>query len=213
MPAPFEIDFRDALNARQTASAATPFPVTATPGGTAGAPSASAVMAVQGFGFTSSVSVTRPSNTTAYTAGDCVGIADSGTPANAGSAILAFLLAGPAGGEIYLTDVDLRIHLSAVPSGMTTFRLHLYDAAPDAILDNAAWDLSSSGDRGKYLGYVDLVQPADLGSTLYSQNPAINKRLKLAAASTTLYGVLQTTGAYTPASGTVYVPALKTVAV
>jgi hypothetical protein len=44
------------------------------------------------------------------------------------------------------------------------YRLHLYDAAPDAILDNAAWDLPAVGnDRSKYLGFIDIVLPADLG--------------------------------------------------
>jgi hypothetical protein len=176
------------------------------------AANSASALTVQGQGFTSSVSIGRPENATAYTAGDAIGVADSGTPANAGSAILTFANIGPAGGHVIITDANLRINLSAVTSGMTTFRLHLYNAAPDAILDNAAWDLSSSGDRGKYLGFIDIATPADLGSTLYSQNPGVNKKVKLAAASTSLYGVLQTIGAYTPASATVYVPELQAIA-
>lgn len=167
---------------------------------------------VKGVGYRAAVDVTRPSNTTLYPALVVIGIADAGTPANAGSAILTFADIGPAGGHVFITDANLLIALAAVPAGMTAFRLHLYDAAPDAILDNAAFNLSSAGDRGKYLGYVDIAVPQDLGSSLYTQNPNIGKKVKLAAASTSLFGVLQTIGSFTPASGTVYSVKLHTVA-
>lgn len=171
----------------------------------------SEALAAGGGGRTTSVAITRPSNTTGYGAGDVIGVADSGTPANAGSAIHTFALAGPTDGHILITDARLRIDLAAVPSGMTSFRLHLYNASPDAILDNAVWDLSSSGDRGKYLGYIDLGTPVDLGSTLFVQQTSLQKLVKLSG--TSLYGQLQTIGTYTPASGTVYTVALQTVAV
>lgn len=153
-------------------------------------------------GYTSAVTFTRPANTTAYTAGDVVGIADAGTPANAGSAIHELTSIGPAGGTVLITAADLRADVNAVPSGMTTFRLHLYDAAPTAILDNAAWDLPA-GDRAAYLGYIDLSQVIDVGSTLYVQADQVNKQFKLASGSTSLYGLLVTNGGYTPSSGAV----------
>jgi hypothetical protein len=167
---------------------------------------------VGGLSYRSSVTITRPSNTTAYTAGDVVGQADSGTPANAGSAILEFTEVGPHGGLVLIAEARFEVDVSSVPSGMTTFRLHLYDASPDAILDNAAWDLSSSGDRGKYLGYVDISTPVDLGSTLFSQNLMVNKVVKLAAGSTSLFGELQTTSGYTPTSAAVKKVTLVTAA-
>lgn len=160
-------------------------------------------------GYSSSVAITRPDNTTAYTAGDVIGQADSGTPANAGDAILEFASIGPAGAHILITDWSLRVDLSAVPSGMTNFRLHLYNASPDAILDNAAWDLSSSGDRGKYLGYLEMGTPVDLGSTLFVQTQQQPKQIKLASGVSSVYGVLRTIGGYTPASQTVYTVALN----
>lgn len=163
-------------------------------------------------GYKSSVSITRPSNTTAYTGGDALGIADAGTPANAGSAILTFANIGPAGGFILITETRLEIDVSSVPLGMTSFRLNLYDASPDAILDNAAWDLSSSGDRGKYLGYLDLGTPIDIGSTLYVQTTQNIKQVKLATSSSSLYGVLVTNGGYTPSSGAVKVVTLLSTA-
>lgn len=153
-------------------------------------------------GYTSAVTFPRPSNITTYTAGDVIGIADAGTPANAGSAIHEFTSIGPAGGSILITAADLRIDVAAVPSGMTSFRLHLYDAPPTAILDNAAWDLPA-GDRTAYLGYIDIGTIVDVGSTLYVQADQINKQFKLAAGSTSLYGQLVTNGGFTPGSATV----------
>lgn len=161
-------------------------------------------------GATVSASISRPENTTAYTAGDVIGQADSETAANAGSAILTFSKVGLPGRAILIAGADLRVDLSSVTSGMTTFRLHLYDASPTAILDNAAWDLGGD-DRDLYLGYVDLGSPADMGSTLYTQADQVNKQVKLAASSHALYGVLVTNGAYTPASATTMRVRLHTV--
>lgn len=168
-----------------------------------------AAVPVNANGYKSTVTITRPANTTAYTAGDAVGKADANTAANAGDAILQFTNIGPSGGHVILTGVMLEVDLTAVPSGMSAFRLHLYDASPDAILDNAAWDLSSAGDRGKYLGYVDIRVPVDLGSTLIALEESLAMHRKLAASSTTIYGVLQTIGAYTPTSGEVYKVTLR----
>lgn len=167
---------------------------------------------VQGVGYVGVVSFARPANTTAYAAGDVVGVADVNTAANAGSAIHEFTTVGPAGGHIFITGVDLRIDLTAVPSGMTSFRLYLYSAATDAILDNAAWDLSSAGDRSSFRGYIDLGAPVDLGSTLYVQTDQVNKQFKLSPGVTSLFGLLVTNGAYTPASGTVYSMKLRGIA-
>jgi hypothetical protein len=154
--------------------------------------------------------------------GTCTGItpaassanttAGSITTGNAGSAIIEFTNMGQAGGHIIITGVDLRIDLNAIPAGMTSFRLRLYDAAPDAILDNAAWDLSSAGDRSKYLGYVDIPLIVDEGGTLHVQSDQINKKVKLADGSTSLFGLLVTNGGYTPAASTVYTPRLHAVA-
>jgi hypothetical protein len=157
-------------------------------------------------GYRSAAAFTRPANTTGYTAGDVLG--GAGSPdADPGSAILEFASVGPSGGYILIASADLRVDLTAVPSGMTSFRLHLYDASPTAILDNAAWDLPS-GDRSSYLGYVDLGAPVDVGSTLFVQTDQLNKPFKLASGQTSLWGELVTNGTYTPASGTVYTPRL-----
>jgi hypothetical protein len=153
--------------------------------------------------FRAAVTIARPDNTTGYTAGDVIGIADSGTPANAGSAIHTLSNIGPAGGFILVQSVRLMIGLSAVTSGMGAFRLHLYTASPTAILDNAAFDLVS-GEVSSYAGYVDLPAPQDFGSILMTQADYPGTLIKLAAGSSTLYAELETKGTFTPASGTLY---------
>ena len=109
---------------------------------------------------------------------------------------------GNINGAILITDANLLLEISAIPSGMTNFRLHLYNATPpSAYVDGATWALPS-GDWASYLGYVDLGSPIAVGSALFVQNTGVNKTLKMGA-STTLYGYLVTNGAFTPASGTV----------
>jgi len=147
---------------------------------------------------TSQITVTRPANTTAYTAGDVVGGA------------ITFTNAVPAAGEFFITDADLRLDITAIPSGMTSFRLYMYNVTPpSALADNAAWDLPS-GDRASFLGYVDYGTVVDLGSTCYVQAWGLNKRMQ--ALSTSLFGYLVTNGGFTPAANSeVYTPRIATV--
>jgi hypothetical protein len=151
--------------------------------------------------FKSQPTVTRPANTTAYTAGDVVG------------GVITFDGLGNKSGHILVTSCDLRIHVSAIPSGMTSFTLHLYDATPgSAYADNAAWDLPS-GDRANYLGYIDLGAPADKGSTLYAQVDQVEKHIRMPGdAGADIFGYLVTNGAFTPAGNSeVYVPSISAI--
>lgn len=135
----------------------------------------------------SRTTITRPANTTAYTAGDVVG------------GVIRMVGIGMEGDHVLITAADLEIDVTAIPSGMTSFRAHIYDQPPaSALADNAAWDLPS-GDRGNYLGYVDLGVVSDLGSTVYTQADQVNKQFKLASGETSLYVYLQTIGGFTPA--------------
>ena len=156
---------------------------------------------VDGRAFRAAVTITRPSNTTGYSAGDVIGVADSGTPANAGSAIITLPSIGPSGGYVLIQSVRLMIGNATPPA--SAFRLHLYMEAPSAILDNAAFDLAA-GDVGKYAGYIDLPAPLDFGSVGVTQVDYPGTLIKLAAGSTSLFAELETRNAYTPASGTVY---------
>jgi hypothetical protein len=153
-------------------------------------------LTVDGKAYRASVTITRPSNTTAYTAGDVIG--DTG-----GSAIITLPSIGPSGGYVLFQSVRLLIGNTSVPSGMAGFRLHLYTASPTAIADNAAFDLVS-GEVANYAGYIDLPAPQDLGSTLFTQADYCGTAVKLASASTSLFAELETRGAYTPASATAY---------
>lgn len=136
-----------------------------------------------------SVSQTRPNNTTAYTAGDVVGQ----DPA----ANITFTTTLAAANGFIVVGASLRIDIAAVPTGMAGFRLHLYDAAPTAIADNTAFNLPSA-DRGKYLGYVTFLTPVDVGDTLWAMDDGSRLSGKLADGSSTLYGILETLGAFTP---------------
>jgi hypothetical protein len=129
---------------------ANPLPVTGA--GTAGSP-ATGVSTTQGIGYSSSASKTRPNDTTAYAALDVIAESDStGT-------VWTFANIGPSGGgKVLLTRAWIRIDVNAIPSGMGAFRVELYSTAPTAINDNAAYNLPS-GDRAKYLGYVEIPTP------------------------------------------------------
>lgn len=159
--------------------------------------------------YQASVAMTRPANTTAYADKDMIGRADATTPANAGDAIMEFAEIGPKGGAVRIAAVDLLV-AQAANTGMGNFTLHLYNAAPAAKLDNAAFDLESA-DRTKYLGSVLIGTPADLGSALYVENSDLKgKIVKLGAEATSLWGVLVGAGTDTPTSGGVYTTKLTT---
>jgi hypothetical protein len=160
---------------------------------------------VIGSAYASTVSFTRPTNTTAYTALDVIGINNAGSP---GSAIHTFSAIGRTGGSIQITSADITIALTAIPSGMTSFRLHLYMASPTAILDNAAFS-AASGDRTNYRGSIDFTVAAIGGGFLYATADYIGKALKLTTDS--LFGVLVTNGAFTPTSGEAYQLILRSV--
>ena len=147
---------------------------------------------VTGGAYRTVATITRPSNATAYTAGDVVG--DTG-----GSAIISLTSAAPTAGFVIIQSAALIFSDSAVPSGMGSFRVHLYSASPTAIADNAAYDLVSA-DRSAYMGYFDFPAPVDFGSTLYTQTDYIGRMIKMATSSTTLYAQIETKGAYTPVS-------------
>lgn len=142
--------------------------------------------------YSAPVSFIRPNDTTAYLAGDVVGPT---------AAALAFPNMGPSGGEIMITSAALEIDIAAVPSGMTSFDLYLYNVTPpSALADNAPFDLPS-GDRASFLGKFSLGTPVDLGSTLYVELTGINKQVKLAG--TGLFAYLVSIAGWTPAAVTV----------
>ena len=148
-------------------------------------------------GFTASVELTRTADTNAYTANDVVGAATGSTAA------LEFTGMGPVGRDIRIVGCELLISASAVISGETSYKLHLYNVTPPSALgDNAAWDLPS-GARASYLGAIDLGTPADIGSSLFIETASLTKHVKLEK-NGTLFAYLVTVGAHTPTSARVY---------
>lgn len=146
-------------------------------------------------GLSASVSVTRPSDTTAYAANDVLG------PTGGGTSGIDFNLAAVSGSNIMISGVALERDVAALISGETTYNLYLYNVTPpSALADNAAFDIPS-GDRASFLGKISISTPVDEGSTLYIEMNGINKQVKLSG--THIFGYLVTVGAYTPASATV----------
>jgi len=139
-------------------------------------------------GYSPSVTITRPADTTPYTAGDVVG-----GPLTIGTF-------GPRQSTMMVMAASLMVNDTGVISGETSYRLHLYNVTPpSALADNTAWDLPA-GDRASYLGFIDLGTPVDLGSTLWVETNGINKLLRLPDEASSVYGYLVTAGAYTPTS-------------
>ncbi len=147
--------------------------------------------------YAARVSVTRPSDTTTYAAGDVVGATGGGT------GCITFPSMGPGAGDIIITSARFQRNATAVVSGETTYTLHLYNITqPGAQADNAVFDIAA-GDQASYLGSIDLGAPIDYGSTLHVQQDNINKQVTLLSSS--LFGVLVTNGGYQPASAAVHI--------
>jgi len=124
----------------------------------------------------------------AYGANDVMGVAQE------------FAGLGPIlGGVIMITGAQLEVDHTAVISGETSYRLHLYNVTPpSAHADQDTWDLPS-GDRASYLGSIDLGTPADLGSTLWIETQGINKQIRVLSSANggSVWGELVTVGAFT----------------
>jgi hypothetical protein len=136
--------------------------------------------------------ITRPNNTTAYDAGDIIG--------GNSSSILTFSNVLPTKGVGFIVICAwMKIAVNAVPVGMSSFRLHIYNASPTNIADGVAFNLATA-DLAKYLGYITLSTPTDFGDNLFTQIENINFKRTLATTSNSIYGMLQTVGAFTPSA-------------
>jgi hypothetical protein len=145
-----------------------------------------------------SASYTRPNDTNAYAANDV--IADStASPTN-----LSISTGMAKGSSIMITSARIRVDgHSSLPAGIGNFRVALFSSAPTAINDNAAFDVISA-DKAKFLDYIDIGTPIDLGSRIFGKTNGINSHIKLASTSNTLYAQLITLGGYTPVAQDVY---------
>jgi len=135
----------------------------------------------------STVTITRPANVTPYVAGAVIG-----------GALTLSAQAPTGGGVVMITGSRFELDVAALPTGAANFRLYLYSSTPpSALAEGAVWDLPA-GDRGVFLGYVDLGTPVDLGSTCYVQQDNLSHQC--GATGTDLFAYLVTIGGYTPAA-------------
>lgn len=132
-----------------------------------------------------SASATFTPAASSHTAGDCFGAAQEFVLRDRNGGV-------PTSGS-HLRLTSLTFTQATGTSVTSAWRLHLYNVTPpSAIADDAAWDIAS-GDRASYLGYVDISQLVDMGSTLYIDMPALTKQIKLSGTSVFGYLVNGTT--------------------
>jgi hypothetical protein len=142
-----------------------------------------------------SATVTRPADTTAYASGDLV--ANSTT---AGSVTpLSFTDFARAGAGAKVRRV--RIDASKADITNASFRVHLYTSSPTvANGDNGAISSTASG----WVGSVDVTV-----GQLFSNGASGAATTEINAKATTLYGLIEARGAYTPASGGTFTVTLE----
>lgn len=166
-------------------------------------------MLVAVSGSLSTATFTRPSDTTAYTAKDVV--------STGAGALLTFAnVVAVAGGSGVIIKARLMTDQS---TNTASYRLHLFHTAPTAIADNSPYTLLYSH-AGNRVGMIDFPACATEGTgstAAASMRPSSdgnslppNLAFKCAAASTTLYGILETLTAFTPASAQNFFVELET---
>lgn len=144
-----------------------------------------------------SAEFTRPSDTTAYAAGDLVG--------NSTSAATPLTIAGCArvnGASGYIVRADL---ITDKKSITPSFRVHVFNAAPTQSNDNAA-HRALYADVSKRVGEFaigPMGTPADAANSTLSRAVDMNLRLPFvcAAGSTSLLFLFEALTAFTPDSG------------
>lgn len=144
-----------------------------------------------------SAEFTRPANTTAYTAGDVVSDSTSATTLLAISGC-----ARVSQGSGYITGIRVIADQKSITPRL---RIHVYNASnPTVAVDNAAMKILYA-DIGKRIGSIDLIAlttATDTANSTSSQAQALDIRVPFvcAAASTTLYLLIETLDAFTPAN-------------
>lgn len=157
---------------------------------------------MKGF-LSSSASITRPADTTAYAAGDLV--ANSTT---AGS-VTPFTFAVPARGVFILRAKLLK---SGATATNASFKLHLFKDSPTV----------TNGDNGALVyieaNHVDEIaidlagshgSDDNSGSGVYIKSSVWAPLFVFCDTNRLLYGLLEATAAYTPASAEVFTPTLE----
>ncbi len=168
----------DVVVAHQPVSNSNPFPVTGSVGTS---------------GVIKYSETTRPANTTAYAALDVVGVSPGAVGSISGAAVAN-------GGSGYITGVSLMTDQS---TNTAQYRIHFFHTAPTAIDDNSQYAMLYANAQYR-IGSIDIpaLTTEGTGSTAArGSNDDARLLYECAAASTTLYYVIETLTAFTPASG------------
>ncbi len=110
--------------------------------------------------------------------------------------ILEFSTGLSAGSSGIILSSLVTLNQNAVFSGGAGYTLHLYNAAPTAIADNAAYTLAAA-DLAKYIGNIAITPLVDFGDSCAAHDIGHNVDFKLAVADTKLYGILVCDGGET----------------
>lgn len=155
----------------------------------------SGTITAAGFGVITTASFTRPADITAYAAQDVV------SNSTTAPAVLTFSSAGRANGGSGIILSARHMKSSTGVSG-ATYRLHLYKVAPTAQNDNAQFAMLYAN-RTNRIGYIDFThQTAGTGSdSSAALSTILNLPFVCDAGSSSLFGILTVTSAYTPTSG------------
>ena len=153
-------------------------------------------------GKQSSATITLAHDTAIHGAFDVV--------STAAGAVMTFAGLGEAGDLICILGSRVKYAVNALPTAHAGYRLHLYNAAPTAIADNAAFNVIAA-DIGKYCGYLPISTLVDVGDNCVSFDNNVNYTVKLVG--TGLFGQLQCIAAETPTIDAVYTILLNTVTV
>jgi hypothetical protein len=144
-----------------------------------------------GTGFASTATIQRPSGATAYTANDVYG------------SIIELSNVGSSGGNIFINNIKIMFNTSTPPSGMTSLVIYLYSASPpSAIADNLVFN-GASADRDFHLtedGITLSIATMRGGGSFFAMASNINRQIKLATNSTSLWAYVVTPNAFTPTS-------------
>jgi hypothetical protein len=141
-------------------------------------------------------SFTRPSNTTAYAAGDLV--ANSATAASV--APLSWVTAGSQPFDI----PEIRVHKTGAPTA--TLRCRLFTSSPtvDTTGDNGVFADNVNGAATCFAIYEGVLYPFKDGATGFLVPISGVIRLDYVGDPTTVYGLLEAVEAFTPISAEVF---------
>jgi hypothetical protein len=160
--------------------------------------SSSSSTLVGGFTSDAQATITRPANTTAYTATNAApqGIGTASSSLMTFNSVARPTMASGSIGSAKMTK-------SSTATAGAQFRLYLYTGTPTADVADQAAFATKFADAANAIGYIDFVNPvtgADCALFTGSLSQGL-LQYSLGVPNTKLYGELVVMNAYTPASG------------